>query len=148
VAGFISEWWPASNRNGGRLQIGIGGRIASEFAREIGQAATLVFALLHTSFTRIHCGNYAIANTQLDEVVALADEKSAAFWKAFGMLVQGWLFALTGKASDTVRRITAETAALQSTGARLWMPLHISYLTRASRNSANSMTLGAAFAKR
>src|SRR5580700_6380416 len=34
VAGFISEWWPASNRNGGRLQIGIGGRIASEFAVE------------------------------------------------------------------------------------------------------------------
>src|SRR5271170_4687056 len=32
VAGFISEWWPASFRNGGRLQIGIGGRIASEFA--------------------------------------------------------------------------------------------------------------------
>jgi hypothetical protein len=32
VAGFISEWWPASNRNSGRLQIGIGGRIASEFA--------------------------------------------------------------------------------------------------------------------
>jgi C4-dicarboxylate-specific signal transduction histidine kinase len=32
VAGFISEWGPASNRNGGRLQIGIGGRIASEFA--------------------------------------------------------------------------------------------------------------------
>ena len=32
MAGFISEWWTASNRNGGRLQIGIGGRIASEFA--------------------------------------------------------------------------------------------------------------------
>jgi hypothetical protein len=34
VAGFISEWWPTSNRNGGRLQIGIGGRIASEFAKD------------------------------------------------------------------------------------------------------------------
>ena len=33
VAGFKSEWWPKSNRNGGRLQIGIPGRIASEFAR-------------------------------------------------------------------------------------------------------------------
>ncbi|MFZ2103869.1 MAG: hypothetical protein WAV18_00570, partial [Roseiarcus sp.] len=33
VAGFISEWWPASNRNGGRHQIGIGGRNASEFAK-------------------------------------------------------------------------------------------------------------------
>jgi serine/threonine-protein kinase HipA len=32
VAGFISESWPTSNRNGGRLQIGSGGRIASEFA--------------------------------------------------------------------------------------------------------------------
>jgi hypothetical protein len=32
VAGFISEWWPASNRNGGRLQIGISRRIESEFA--------------------------------------------------------------------------------------------------------------------
>jgi DNA-binding MarR family transcriptional regulator len=33
VAGFISESWPGSNRNGGRHQIGIPGRIASEFAR-------------------------------------------------------------------------------------------------------------------
>ena len=32
MAGFISEWWPASNRNPGRLQIGIPGRLASEFA--------------------------------------------------------------------------------------------------------------------
>jgi hypothetical protein len=32
VAGFISEWWPASSRNGGRHHIGIPGRIASEFA--------------------------------------------------------------------------------------------------------------------
>jgi len=100
-------------------------------AREISQAATLMFALHHTSITRIHCGHYAIANAQLDEVVALADEKSAAFWKAMGMLWQGCLFTLTGKASDAVRRITAQTAALQSTGARLWMPMHISYLTRA-----------------
>ena len=36
VAGFISEWWPASNRNPGRLQIGISGRIKSEFARSFG----------------------------------------------------------------------------------------------------------------
>src|SRR5271165_6821318 len=35
VAGFISEWWPGSNRNGGRHQIGMPGRIASEFAVEL-----------------------------------------------------------------------------------------------------------------
>jgi hypothetical protein len=30
VADFISEWWPASFRNSGRLQIGIHGRLPSE----------------------------------------------------------------------------------------------------------------------
>ena len=32
VAGFISEWWPTSNRNGGRLHLGTGGRLRSESA--------------------------------------------------------------------------------------------------------------------
>jgi hypothetical protein len=34
VAEIKSEWWPASNRNGGRHQVGIGGRLASESALE------------------------------------------------------------------------------------------------------------------
>lgn len=33
-AGFISEWWPASCRNGSRLQIGIPGRNKSESAAD------------------------------------------------------------------------------------------------------------------
>src|SRR5205823_3481004 len=32
VAGFSSEWWPVSNRNPGRLHLGIPGRNASESA--------------------------------------------------------------------------------------------------------------------
>jgi hypothetical protein len=42
VADFRSEWWPLSNRNGGptsnrnagRLHVGMGGRIKSESARD------------------------------------------------------------------------------------------------------------------
>ena len=86
-------------------------------AREIGQAATLMYALCHASITHILCGNYAAANAHVDELVALADEKGALFWKAFGMLQQGWLFALTGKASDAVQMITSGITALRSTGA-------------------------------
>jgi hypothetical protein len=71
-------------------------------ARKIGQAATLMVALALTSITHIFCGNYATANALLDELAPLADEKSASFWEAFGMLVQGGLFALTGKAADAV----------------------------------------------
>jgi class 3 adenylate cyclase/tetratricopeptide (TPR) repeat protein len=49
-------------------------------AREIGLATTLMAALCLTSLTHIHCGNYAEAAAQIDELVALADEKGALFW--------------------------------------------------------------------
>jgi len=100
-------------------------------AREIGQAATLMFALLHVSMTHIYCGNYAAANALLDELVPLADEKGASFWKAYGMSLQGCLLALTGKASDAVHMIASGMAAWRSTGATMWVPVYLSYLTRA-----------------
>ena len=73
--------------------------------------------------THILCGNYAAANAQVDELVALADEKGAVFWKAGGMLMQGCVLALTGKASDAVQMITSGITAWRSTGATLLMPL-------------------------
>ena len=76
-------------------------------ARGIGQAATLMFALLNASFTHMLCGDHAAANAEADELVALADEKAALLWKAIGMLIQGWLLALTGKAADAVQMITS-----------------------------------------
>ena len=117
-------------------------------AREIGHAVTLMYALCITSFVHIYCGNYATANAQLDELVALADEKGALSWKAYGMLVQGWLFAQIGKASDAVQIITAGISAYRSTGSTMWMPMYLSYLARPMRGSNNSMTLGAASVKR
>ena len=53
-------------------------------AREIGQAATLMFALSNTCITHIWCKNYPTANAQVAEVIALADEKGAVLWKAAG----------------------------------------------------------------
>ena len=48
---------------------------ALEDAREIPHAATLMHALFFTAWTHRHCGNHLIAKAQLDELVALADEK-------------------------------------------------------------------------
>jgi hypothetical protein len=66
-----------------------------------------MYALNVASLIHILCGNQVTANTHCEELVALADEKGSAFWKAFGMLPQGHL-ALTGKASDAFRVITSE----------------------------------------
>jgi predicted ATPase len=95
------------------------------------QAATLMFALVYASVTHICCGVYEVANAQLDEIVALADEKGALFWNVLGSLEQGWLFALTGRASDAVHMIISGITAFRSTGSTAWMPLHLSYLARA-----------------
>jgi class 3 adenylate cyclase/predicted ATPase len=100
-------------------------------AREIGQAASLMAALTLTSLSQIHCGSYARANAQLDEVITLANETGALFWKVGGMLVQGCLFAIAGKASDAVRAITSGLSAWRATGTTVWIPTYLSYLTRA-----------------
>jgi class 3 adenylate cyclase/predicted ATPase len=100
-------------------------------AREIGQAATLMHALAFASWTYICCGNYAAAEAQADEVIALADQKGTVFWKALGMLGQGSALALTAKASDAVQVITAGLTELQATGAATFVPWHLSYLARA-----------------
>jgi predicted ATPase len=100
-------------------------------AREIGQAPTLMYALGHAPFTYLHCGNYVAANAQSDEIVTLADEKGTLFWKAFGMMNQGCVLGLTGKASHAVQIITAGITAWRSTGATLFLPLWLSYLARA-----------------
>src|SRR5207249_2642538 len=44
----------------------------------------------------------------------------------------GCLLALTGKASDAVQTITCGLTAMRSTGTTMWMPLWLSYLTRAN----------------
>ena len=100
-------------------------------ARVIGQAATLMAALTLTSLTHIHCGRYAIAELQLDEVIGLAEEKGALFWKAGGMLVKGCLLLLTRKTSDAVCVITSGLDRWRQTGTTVWTPTYLSYLARA-----------------
>ena len=100
-------------------------------ARVIGQAVTLMYALMMAAMIHVFCRKYATANAQVDEFIALADEKGAFYWKAMGKMVQGLLFALTGKASNAVQMITSGIAAHRSTGSTIWVPLNLSYLARA-----------------
>ena len=101
-------------------------------AREIGQAATLMYALFHAAyFAYFHCRNYAATNVLVHELIALADEKGAAFWKAGGEMLQGCVLAFTGKPSDAVHTITTGLGAWRSTGATLFIPGHLSCLARA-----------------
>ena len=84
-----------------------------------------------------------------DELVALADEKGASFWKALGMLMQGWLFALDrqslGRSPDD--HLWDHRIAVNGSNI-VYAVVSIAFGEQPMRNSANSMRLGAASAKR
>jgi len=100
-------------------------------AREIGQAATLMYALLVASITHVICGNYAEANAKIDELIALTDQTGSLFWGAWGMMQRGCVLALTGKAPDAVQTITSGITAWRSTGSTAMIPSYLSYLAGA-----------------
>jgi class 3 adenylate cyclase/predicted ATPase len=100
-------------------------------AREIGHAASLMQALHVAPVTQIYCGNYAAGNAHSGELVALAEKKGALFWKAYGMMNQGCVLALTGRASDAVEMLDRAIVALRSTGSTVVLPTYLSYLASA-----------------
>jgi predicted ATPase len=95
-------------------------------AREFKHAATLMYALTYNSI--VNALRRDIAKAEADELVALADEKGAVFWKASGGLVKSWLFVLTGRASDAVTSFSSAIAMSRSTGATIFVPLFLSLL--------------------
>jgi predicted ATPase len=85
-------------------------------------------ALCFASLPHVFSGRYVAANALLDEVTALADQKGSLIWKAFGMMNQGYVRALTGRTSDAIHIITAGIAAWRSTGSTVFAPSFLSYL--------------------
>ena len=100
-------------------------------AREMGQAATLMYALTVTATTLILCGHYDAAKARSDEAVRLAEEKGATLWKGFGMMRQGCVLALTGKTANAVQVMTSGIAQYRSTGATVLSPFQLANLARA-----------------
>jgi tetratricopeptide (TPR) repeat protein len=91
-----------------------------------------MYALNHAAmYAHIHCGNYKAAKAELEELVALANEKGAPFWKALATINEGLLLAVDGNESDAIKVFTSGMAAYQSTGATLYRPQHLSYLASA-----------------
>ena len=103
---------------------------ALDDAREIGQAATLMYVQAHALWLQLWIGNYVAASRLVEEGVALADEKRAMHWKTLGMIGRGCLFSVTGDASNALRMITSGISAYRSTGATAWMAMILSYMAR------------------
>jgi predicted ATPase len=100
-------------------------------AREIGQAATLMYALFHVAIPYTLCGKHAAVTAQAQKIVALAEEKGSPLWKAFGVMNQGSALALAGKASDAIEMLSLGIAGYRTTGGTNFVPLFLPHLARA-----------------
>jgi len=90
-----------------------------------------MYALERATFTAIYCGDYVAAKKYSDELIALGHERATPIWKALGIIHQGSILSLTGKASEAVPTITSGLNGFRSTGATLFAPLYLSYLAKA-----------------
>jgi predicted ATPase len=107
-------------------------------AREIGHAATLMYAIAHAVLPYTFCGDHATAIALADEVVALENDTGASIWRAIGTMEQGLLFALTDKPTDAVRRIGSGLSEFRSTGSTVWTPLYLAHLALAHAKLSQS----------
>jgi predicted ATPase len=93
-------------------------------ARQIDHAATLMFTLNFPILINTYCGNYDAANERIKELVILAEEKGAPFRKAEGVLRQGYVLTLTGKAAKAVEMVTSGIDLWRSAGSTIFTPEH------------------------
>jgi predicted ATPase len=100
-------------------------------ADDIGHAATSMFALSHVSLAHTFRRDYATAEELAGRLVALGEEKGSLYWKSYGLMLQGWLLAQTGRASEAISVGTAAVVTMRSTGATAYAPWYMSYLATA-----------------
>ena len=122
----------------------------SRMRERSGQAATLLYRArlrnVVTYLARRLCGS---KRALLDEAFALADEKGVLFWKAAAMMCQGCAIGLDRQSrgrstndhlGDCRMAVNGSNTVDRHCTYHIWRGL--------MRNSGNSMTLGAALAKR
>ena len=88
-------------------------------------------ALAVSSMCLILSGNYDASTARCDELVAMADEKGSALWRAWGTLNRGCVLVLSGRASEAEQVIRTAIVAFRSTGATVWTPCYLTFLARA-----------------
>jgi class 3 adenylate cyclase/tetratricopeptide (TPR) repeat protein len=93
-------------------------------ARELGQAATLMYALSVVAIPYSLCGNHAAAAAQ-HELIALAEEKGSLMWHAHGIINQGSALALAGRASDAIEMLISGITAVRKTGGTNFAPVAV-----------------------
>ena len=106
-----------------------------EHARDLGHAATLMHALYHVVSVETWTRKLAAAESHAAELIALAEEKGAEFWRALGTLAKGSILSASGRATDAIELINVGLDAYRSTGSSVFIPNSLNALAHAYANT-------------
>jgi class 3 adenylate cyclase/predicted ATPase len=104
---------------------------ALKIGRDSGHSATLTYALNFSVFQHVYCGDFAAANTFIEEFNILKDQIGSGFWGGWGLALTGCMSALTGRPAEAIQSITSGVIAMRSTGNTMWAPLFSTHLAQA-----------------
>jgi predicted ATPase len=96
-----------------------------------------MYTLCVVGVTYIISREYTSAIEQSDEAIAIATEKGAAVWRAFGEANKGCALALAGEASKSMQTLTAGISAFRSTGATIYGPICLLSSAKAHADTGN-----------
>ena len=88
-------------------------------AREAAHAFTLAYTLIFSSWLHHFCQEWAIAQEQAEEVIAIASKQGLALWLAWGMITRGWALAQQGQGEAGIAEMIQGLAAGRATGAEI-----------------------------
>jgi predicted ATPase len=104
---------------------------ALKCARDLGQAGTLLYALLGAAFFEVVCGRFDVAEAPVEEMSALSEKLGLPLWKGFGELLRGCIFVATDRGDQATPLIGSGLSALAATRMTVFSPFALTWLARA-----------------
>jgi predicted ATPase len=100
-------------------------------AREGAHAQSLAYTLSFSSWLHHFCREWAVAQEQAEEAIAIATKQGLALWLAWGTMMRGWVLVEQGQGKAGIRQIHQGLAALRAMGVALFRTHQLTLLAEA-----------------
>ena len=100
-------------------------------ARRLGHSPSVAGSLAFGAKLLSLGGDNAMLGDWVDQLVAVATEQGFPFWGALGTIYRGWVSVKNGHVTEGISLLRRGSSVYRATGAKTWVPHHISLLARA-----------------
>jgi adenylate cyclase len=106
-------------------------REALSLAHRVSHALSTVAATIIAAWVYQLLRDQPAASEQVEEAVSLSTEYNFQFWRAIGVIGQGWAMTEQGLVDDGIARLSAGLTAFRSIGGQILMPYFLGLMAQA-----------------